>query len=251
MSIKKVREITLYKIFPFTQLFSIMKYKAIVIGGSGAVGSNVLNQLFNSESCESVIFLGRKNLDLTKFSGNTSKCKQEIVDFDNLAANQSLFQGIDTAFCTLGVGQPSKVSKEEFWKIDVEYASSFSKLCAESSVRYFSLLSAVDANPDSKVHYLKAKGILQERIIHSGFKGVYLFQPSLLVTNEDRYGIVQKLTQLTFPLISPLLPARYHQIHVKDLGYAMCNRSEIALTNKEVGVVEFLTYKDFLKYSKS
>ena len=37
------------------------------------------------------------------------------------------------------------------------------------------------------------KGILQERIMHAGFKGVYVFQPSLLVTDEDRYGFGQKL----------------------------------------------------------
>lgn len=227
-----------------------MKYKAIIIGASGAVGSNVLNGLLQSELCESVISLNRRNLDLNKLKWNTSKFRQEIVDFNNLANNQNLFQGIDSAFCTLGVGEPSKVSKEEFWKVDVEYATSFARLCAESGVKYFSLLSAVDANHDSKMYYLKAKGILQERIINIGFKGVFLFQPSLLVTDKDRYGILQKITQITFPIFTPLLPAKYHQIHVRDLGLAMCNRTETALNNKEVSIVEFLTYKDFLKNLK-
>ncbi len=227
-----------------------MKFKAVIIGGSGAVGSNVLNALFQSESCQSVISLGRKEIDTSKFTGNFSKCKQSIVNFDNLAANQDLFQGIDVAFCTLGVGQPSKVSKEEFWKVDVEYASSFAKLCAQSGVKYFNLLSSADANPDSKVHYLKAKGILQDRIINLGFKGTFLFQPSLLVTDEPRYGILQNLTQLTFPLISNFLPNRYHEIHVKDLGKAMFKRSEMALINKEVAVIEFLTYIDFVTLLK-
>ena len=146
-----------------------------MIGSSGAVGSNVLEGLFKSESCESVISLGRKILDLSKFAGNTNKCNQEIVNFDDLAANWSLFSGVDVAFCTLGVGQPSKVSREEFWKVDVEYAGNFAKLCADAGVKYFTLLSAVDANHDSTMYYLKAKGIIQERIINSGFKGVFLF----------------------------------------------------------------------------
>lgn len=227
-----------------------MKYKTIIIGGSGAVGSNVLNSLLKSDSCESVISLGRKDLDLSKFPNAGTKCKQAIVNFENLAANKDIFQGIDIAFCTLGVGQPSKVSKEEFWKVDVEYTSSFVKLCAESGVKYFSLLSAVDANPDSKMYYLKAKGIIQERIINAGFKGCFLFQPSLLVTDESRYGIVQKITQITFPILSPILPKRYHQIHVKDLGQAMVNRTELSLLNKEIGVTEFLTYKDFVALLK-
>ena len=72
-----------------------MKFKAVIIGGSGAVGSNVLNALFQSESCQSVISLGRKEIDTSKFTGNFSKCKQSIVNFDNLAANQDLFQGIE------------------------------------------------------------------------------------------------------------------------------------------------------------
>jgi len=226
-----------------------MKYKAIMIGGSGAVGSNVLDGLFKSESCESVISLGRKILDLSKFASNINKCSQEIVNFDDLAANWSLFSGVDVAFCTLGVGQPSKVSREEFWKVDVEYAGNFAKLCAEAGIKYFTLLSAVDANHDSTMYYLKAKGIIQERIINSGFKGVFLFQPSLLVTDEVRYGFVQQFTQLTFPLVSPFLPNRYHQIHVKELGQAMVNRTELALSNKEVGVIEFLTYENFKKYA--
>lgn len=226
-----------------------MKYRAIIIGGSGAVGSNVLNGLFNSSSCESVISLGRRALDLSKFTGDTKKCRQEIVNFDNLADNWNLFAGVDVAFCTLGVGQPSKVSREEFWKVDVEYAGNFAKLCAEAGVRYFTLLSAVDANLDSKIYYLKAKGIIQERIINSTFKGSFLFQPSLLVTDEARYGILQQFTQLTFPLISPFLPSRYHEVHVRDLGQAMCNRTESALLHKEISVGEILTYKDFMKYA--
>ena len=226
-----------------------MKYKAIIIGSSGAVGSNVLEGLFKSESCESVISLGRKILDLSKFAGNTNKCNQEIVNFDDLAANWSLFSGVDVAFCTLGVGQPSKVSREEFWKVDVEYAGNFAKLCADAGVKYFTLLSAVDANHDSTMYYLKAKGIIQERIINSGFKGVFLFQPSLLVTDEARYGFVQQFTQFAFPLVSPFLPSRYHQIHVNELGQSMVNRSELALSNKEVGVIEFLTYENFKKYA--
>ncbi|HMW05095.1 MAG TPA: hypothetical protein PK079_23285 [Leptospiraceae bacterium] len=225
-----------------------MKYRAAILGASGAVGSSLLTHLLDSSNCETILSLGRRSIDLEKLSPNFSKCKQEIIDFENFTIPSDLLSGIDSAYCTLGIGQPSKVSKEEFWKIDVEYVSRYAKLCADAGVRYFSLLSAVDANSDSNVYYLKAKGVLQERVIHSGFKGVYIYQPSLLATDQARYGFFDSLVQFTFPLIAPILPSRYHQIHVKSLGKAMCTRAEKAITSKEVGVTEFLTYNDFLKH---
>lgn len=224
-----------------------MKYKAVILGASGAVGSNLLANLLESSSCESVLSLGRRNIDLEKLSPNFSKCKQEIIDFNNFKISNEMLSGFDAAFCTLGIGQPSKVSREEFWKIDVEQVSRYAKECASAGIKYFSLLSAVDANSESNVFYLKAKGTIQEMVIHAGFKGVYIFQPSLLATDTARYGFTDKLAQFAFPIIAPILPSRYHHIHVKTLGKAMCNRTEKAISSKEVGVSEFLTYEDFLK----
>ena len=43
------------------------------------------------------------------------------------------------AFSTMGIGQPRKVAKQEFWKVDVEQNTAFARACKIAGVRHFSL----------------------------------------------------------------------------------------------------------------
>ena len=73
-------------------------------------------------------------------------------------------QGHQIAYCTLGVGRPSKVPKEELYKVyvpiqqphnfisDVEYATAFAKGCKKAGVNQFILLGAAAADKNSRAY---------------------------------------------------------------------------------------------------
>lgn len=82
----------------------------------------------------------------------------------------SYLGGHNVAICTLGVGEPSKVSKEEFVKIDKTAVVDFAKRCKEAGVKHFEILSSVDANPRTKTIYLKINGEINEELKKSNLK---------------------------------------------------------------------------------
>jgi uncharacterized protein YbjT (DUF2867 family) len=107
---------------------------------------------------------------------------QPTVDVLNPQSYTHFLSGHDTAVCCLGVGEPSKTSKEEFIKIDKTAVLDFATACKAAGVRHFQLLSAVGADATSRSFYLKTKGELQNAIIALGFERTSFFQPSMILT---------------------------------------------------------------------
>jgi len=236
-------------------------YKAIVIGGTGAVGGNVVRELIYSPNCSSIALVGRRTVEpkmfqranepdsmlnkLTQYQINMEKIEEEV--------EKIIPDGTTIAFCTLGVGEPSKVSNEELWKVDVEWCTSFAKACKKKGVKHISLLGSVGAHKDSMFHILKCKGIVEQNFIDLKFDRTSLYRPSLLRTNEVRYGAIRgTFTQWFFPKLHFMLPTRYHGIWVEDLAKVMRMNSEVPPKEAEPTVEIFEIDKcfDFLANHK-
>ena len=151
------------------------------------------------------------------------------------------------AFCTIGVGQPRKVSAEEHRRVDVGYAAAFARACRIAGVEHFSLLSSVGAHADSRSRYLRVKGDAEAAVRDVGFQRTSLFRPSLLVTPNIRYGLQDRISQWITPRASRFLPSRYHEIHVDALGRAMRINAEAPSTSP----VEILEYDSVVRLLKS
>jgi uncharacterized protein YbjT (DUF2867 family) len=216
--------------------------QAIIIGATGAVGSSVVRALLESPACVRVTALSRRPVDMFDALPNRSKLTIQVIDYARIEeAAQAATAGAAVAFCTIGIGQPRKVSPEEFWRVDVEYAGAFARGVAQAGVRHISLLSAVGAGAASRNRYIRTKGMAERAVIEAGVPRTSIFRPSLLVTKEIRYGLQDRVTQAVFPLMSPILPRRFHQITVEDLGRAMQVNAE---ASGPAGV-EYLYYPDF------
>ena len=90
--------------------------KALILGATGMVGSQVLKQCLDNDAIRQVVSIGRRQ------AGIDHPMLKEIIhenflDFSTLADE---LQQIDICYYCLGVYQ-SKVSKEKFWEITVDY----------------------------------------------------------------------------------------------------------------------------------
>jgi len=213
----------------------VTNYRALVIGATGAVGSALVRELLASSRCAGVTILTRRSTGMFASVPGGGKLTQRVVDMDrvDLQAREPA-AGCDAAFCTMGIGQPRKVPREVFWKVDVEYATAFGRACKDAGVRHLSLLGALGANPRSSTYYLRVKGAVEERLQGLGFARLSLFRPSVLVTEKLRYGFQDWLTQRLFPWASRFLPSRFHQIRVHDLARAMRLNAERNAAGTEV-----------------
>ena len=199
-----------------------MTRRAVVVGATGAVGGALVRALLASSAWSGVTALARRTVTTFDEVPGRDKLALEVVDLDDLERmTAALAAGCDAAFNTMGIGQPRKVPFAEFYKVDVEYAGAFARGAARAGVRHISLLSSVGADYASRNRYLRTKGDAEQVTSAAGIARTSVFRPSLLVTRQVRYGMQDRVTQALFPLAAPLLPARFHQISVEDLGRAM------------------------------
>ncbi|MFA9392818.1 MAG: hypothetical protein ACERKD_23625 [Prolixibacteraceae bacterium] len=84
---------------------------------------------------------------------------------------------------------------------------------------------------------LRTKGELVEELKALNFERLSIFQPSMILTPTNRYGISQAITLKVWPLLKPFLIGglrKYRGIKVDVLGQAMAQNSFIAATGFEV-----------------
>jgi uncharacterized protein YbjT (DUF2867 family) len=214
--------------------------KAILLGSTGAVGGHVLAELLRSPVFTSVTTVGRR---VAEVADPPAKLAQHAVSLDDPASYRPFLAGNDAAICTLGVGQPSKFPRDEVWKIEVDYVMAFATACREEGVEHFSLMTSVGTDAKSSMDYLKMKGVLEERVKALDFPRASFFQPSMLLTPQNRYGVTQALTLAVWPKIGWAMVGglrRFRGITVEDLGRA------IALNAARAGQgVETYTWDDF------
>ncbi|KAK9792071.1 hypothetical protein WJX73_006917 [Symbiochloris irregularis] len=160
--------------------------KAVVIGGTGAVGSSLITQLLSSPACESVRAVLRRELT----GEGSGKLKQYVIDLDRLAQDASeAFAGADVCFCTIGTTRAVAGSAENFIKVDLEYVTAAAGAAKSAGVPHFSLLTAAGANaslPDVRwkllhgVLYARCKGLAEQAVINQGFSHASIFRPGLI-----------------------------------------------------------------------
>lgn len=194
----------------------------VMLGASGAVGQEVLRTLLNRAQAIHVTTLGRRPAEVPAQAG----LQQLTVDVQTPASYQRYLQGQQAAICTLGVGQPSKMSRAEFVHIDKDVVLAFAVACKQAGVPHFSLLGAVGADAQSCSFYLRTKGELEEALRALQFKRLSLFRPSMILTPSNRYGVSQALVLAIWPKLHGVLRGSWRQyrgLPVRTLGTAIAN----------------------------
>ncbi|WP_137166359.1 NAD(P)H-binding protein [Salinimonas lutimaris] len=215
------------------------------LGATGAVGSAAMQRLVQMNRVTSVLSVGRRK---TPVADGVSHVKQVIADVHNSHTYAELIHGYRTAICTLGVGQPSTMSKAEFVKTDKEAVLAFARVCKAHGVSHFQLLASVGISKDARNFYLRTKGELIDELIALDFARLSIFQPSMILTPNNRYGLLQGLTLRVWPKLDVLLRGelrKYRGIPVDVLGRAIANNTLTVGTG-----VEYLVYDDFWRLSE-
>ena len=138
---------------------------AVIIGATGAVGREILEEVLKKEFYKKVYILGRSSV--TKLVDN-EKLEKIVVDFENLEFETNILNNADV-FAALGTTIKIAKTKENQRKIDLDYTINFAKIC-EGRVRSFNVVSAVGANRKSKSFYTSLKGELEERLQEMNLK---------------------------------------------------------------------------------
>ena len=152
---------------------------ALVIGATGATGSELVNKLLIDDEFSHVTIFVRTAPNIKH-----EKLKIHEIDFKDLEKYKDLIKG-DILFSALGTTKKDAGGKDQQYEIDYTYQYEFAKIAAENEVAIYSLVSSVGANAKSSFFYPKIKGSLEEAVKKLDFKKIDIFQPPMLIRQPD------------------------------------------------------------------
>ena len=197
--------------------------KAIVVGASGLIGSELLKVLLADDQYDRVVALVRKPLQLVH-----TKLDQIAIDFDKLNEYAHLIDG-DVLFCALGSTKKKTPDLVNYRKIDHDYPLHLARIAVDQGIKQYHLISSIGANKDSSNFYTKMKGETEEDIKASGLEGLIIYRPSLLTGDRKEKRFAEGLMQSISKLINPLLVGsikKYRSIEAKTVAVAMVKLSK-------------------------
>ncbi len=192
-----------------------MKKKAIILGATGLTGSHLLELLLNDPNYETVKVFTRK-----KLPNIHPKLEEHEVDLLKLSEHADKFTA-DVVFCCIGTTKAKTPNKELYRAIDYGIPVEAAKLCKQNSINSFICISALGANPESKVFYNRLKGEMERDVLAQQIEHTQLLQPSLIVGNREEKRIGEDLSKQFMKIFGFLIPARYKMIEGKTIAQAM------------------------------
>ena len=216
----------------------------VMMGATGAVGGEALKTLLGFSAINRISLLGRRQVP----NISNPSVYQYSIDIFEPDTYKAYVPKHNIAICTLGVGEPSKISKEAFVKIDKLAVLDFAKTCKDAGIGHFQLLASVGINAKSSVFYLRTKGELVDALKALNFDRLSIFKPSMILTPQNRYGLSQAITLKIWPWLKPLLFSgfrKYRGVKVSILGQAMAKN----ILQPKTGYEE-MEWDDFQRLSK-
>lgn len=202
--------------------------RALIVGASGLVGSQLLPLLLASPRYEHVHALVRKPLSTAH-----AKLTLHTVDFDALGV-YTRFPAVDDVFCCLGTTIKTAGSQDAFYKVDFAYVVETARIARERGATQLVVISAMGASPRSRVFYSRVKGEMEEAVSRLGYRSVTIVRPSFLggERSENRPG-----ERLALAMLSPLarfVPRKYRVIDAAAVARAMLYAAEHAKSGASV-----------------
>jgi nucleoside-diphosphate-sugar epimerase len=208
----------------------VNKMQAVVLGGSGQVGSKLVASLqrLSRDECGKITLISRRPLD--GFDGD-DRVAVHVVDYDKLgdASVDKILQNHNAAFMLMGIGQPSKASQEDVERIDADIPIAFSEACVRNKVEHMSVLGAYGADPKAAYSswtgtgagggwYCYCKGKMEEGIKALPFASLVIFQPAgIYPGNSNTPSLVGKLNAF----LNPVLPGAFETASSEQIGDSM------------------------------
>lgn len=191
---------------------------ALLLGATGLVGRHCLELLLGDGRYEQVIAPVRHPTEREH-----PRLEEHRIDFDRVDEVAALFLVRDV-FCCLGTTIRAAGSREAFRRVDVELPARTAELAARGGARSFVAVSAVGADPDSRVFYSRAKGEMEARVAGAGVENSWFVRPSLLLGERADKRPGERMADLALRPISPLMRGplrRYRPIQAAVVAAAM------------------------------
>jgi uncharacterized protein YbjT (DUF2867 family) len=188
--------------------------RALVIGGTGLVGSHLVEQLDADKHFDAIYALSRRPC------ATHSRIINIVTDLDAVTGQEEFFD-VDVVFCAIGSTIKKAGSQAEFRRIDYELPMHIARLAKARGARKFVLVSSIGVTPDSKYFYLQVKYALERDLAALGFEQLSILQPSLIMGDRKEFRFGELISRVLMKYLNSLTPARYRGVHARSIAASM------------------------------
>lgn len=202
---------------------------AIVIGATGLVGANLVNELIESKNYEKIILLVRRKTEL-----NHLKLQEKVIDFNTIDAD---LVKADDVFCAMGTTLKKAGSKENQYKIDCEYPAKIAQMGKQNGVKQFILVSSIGADKNASNFYLRTKGELEEKISGLNFEAFIIVRPSFIIGDRKEFRLGEIIGIFFAAILKPLMVGKlkkYRGVYAVNIAKKMIKLANENLKGKIV-----------------
>ncbi|BDD06171.1 NAD(P)H-binding protein [Aureibacter tunicatorum] len=194
-----------------------MTYTAVVVGATGLVGKNLVQELINDSECNEIRVIVRRESNF-----DHPKVKVFVVDFSQLMDYAEAFQG-DVLFSCLGTTRADAGSPEKQYLVDYTYQFQSAKLASENGVNAYVLVSSPFKDIDSKNYYRRMKAELEESTMQLSFDKIVFLRPNGLMGKRERKRFGENRAMKIFISLVKIFPklGKYKPILGSDVAKAM------------------------------
>jgi uncharacterized protein YbjT (DUF2867 family) len=192
--------------------------KAVVLGATGLVGRLLTRSLLEDKRYSEVRIFTRNPFGLTH-----TKLLETRANLLALQDYKEAFQG-DVVFCCVGTTKAKTPDEKDYRAIDYGIPVEASRLCRENGIPTLIVVSALGANPESRIFYNRTKGEMEAEVLQSGVAHIQLLQPSLIGGNRQETRKGEQIAQKLMGFLQPLLLGpmkKYRMIDPADIADAM------------------------------
>ena len=192
--------------------YHIMK-TAVIAGGTGLIGRQLLRLLLASNRYSKVIGLTRSDL------GPHPKLVQVKTDGTDLIFDST--ERVDDVFCCLGTTMAKARSREKFYQVDFTYPLELAKATLGVGAKQFLIVSSLGANKKSPAYYNRVKGEIEEALAGLGFNSLHIFRPSLLLGDRQEQRAGEDAAKFFYRLFGFIIPKKFKAIDAGKVARAM------------------------------
>lgn len=187
--------------------------RAAVAGGTGLVGAALLRALADDPAFSSVASCARRRHDAPP--------RVEVRAMEDVPP-------CDVAFCALGTTIKKAGSQDAFRAVDQGLVVRFARRAQEQGARQIHVVSAMGADPASRVFYNRVKGDMEREVAALGIPATCFYRPSFLMGERAEHRAGERFGIALARALAPVIPRRFEAIPAHEVARAMVQHAKSA-----------------------